>query len=486
MSHNTKSGSALFHPEKSALVIADMVITDTDVVTESRRWSTGRRGASIPAQEMGDADLGAFVSQALAVGARAIASAGSVQDTFDLERLVAEVGTRTVATTTEASEATTKAVAGAVEAVGKSADAVRKAFAESEVITRKNFAETVKLSTKELRDEVERLVGGDSPELLAKLGPILDAAGKKMGEQAFEQTDKLLTKVSRQFDPADPTSPFAKQAAALAEQQNALTASMDKNHLALVGKVDELAKAVAVDKAARAAAERTASVTPLKGATFESAIHSVMETIAVGLGDDYCETGSHAGTISRCKKGDGVLIVGAVQARVVIEMHDSSDRRAWSDYLDEAERNREAVASIGIVRDPSQNKGETIRVLGPRRMVLAFDPASDEADILRTVVQCVRTAAIASSSRRDIEGLETAEESIQAALELLDGINKVRKASGSVRQSANTIDKECNSIQTGISRHLGAALDALSGVTLEAAVAPASGPEASAGEHGAA
>ncbi|MDQ2758231.1 MAG: hypothetical protein M3Y71_17035 [Actinomycetota bacterium] len=37
---------------------------------------------------------------------------------------------------------------------------------------------------------------------------------------------------------------------------------------------------------------------------------------------------------------------------------------------DEAERNREAAASVGIVRKTGQNKGQTIRVLGPRRVVL--------------------------------------------------------------------------------------------------------------------
>lgn len=478
------SRAASFDPSRPAVVIEHLDVTDTEVVSEARRWSTGRRGATVATTGMGDADLGAFVIQAMAVGARAIAGAGSAQDTFELERLVAEVGTKTVESSTQAATATAKAAADAAEAMGKATEAARRAIADTEASTRKGMAETVAVSTKALRDEVERLVGGESPELLAKLGPVLDAAGRKMGEQAFEQTDKLLTKVTRQFDPADPTSPFAKQAAALAEQQKSLTASMDKNHLALVGKVDELAKAVEVQKAAHAAASRTASVTPLKGGTFESEVNAVMEGIAAGLGDEYAETGGVAGTIQRCFKGDGVLTVGAGQARVVLEMHDSTDARVWNDYLETSERNREASASIGIVRNAGQNKGQTIRVLGSRRVIVAFDPTSDDTDLLRTVVQLVRTSAIAASSRRDVEGLETAEENIQAAIELLGGINKIRKASGSVRKSADTIDKECNTVQTGITRHLGVALDALTGVALEAveldAEATASGLDGSA------
>ena len=69
---------------------------------------------------------------------------------------------------------------------------------------------------------------------------------------------------------------------------------------------------------------------------------------------------------------------------------------------------------------------------------------------------------------------------------LLDGINKIRKASGSVRKSADTIDKECNTVQTGIVRHLGVALDALAGVALEAVEMDADATDEGEAAHGAA
>lgn len=481
--HITPTPSAVsFDPSRPAVVIEHLDVTDTEVVSEARRWSTGQRGATVPVEEMGNADLGTFVTQALAVGARAIAGAGSAQDTFELERIVAEVGTKAAESSTKAADASVKAAVGAAETMSKAAEAARKALAETEASSRKSFAETVESSTKALRGEVERLVGGKNPELLAKLAPILDEAGRTMREQALEQTDKLLTKVGRQFDPADPTSPFAKQAAALAEQQKTLTASLDKNHLALVGKVDELAKAVEVQKAAHAAAAKTASVTPLKGTPYEEQVGAVLDLIATGLGDEYNAVGKVTGTIPRCFKGDGLLTVGAGLARVVLEMHDSSDGRDWNEYLDISERNREAAASIGVVRSADQNKGQTIRVLGARRVIVAFDPANDDLDLLRTVVQLVRTSAIAASSRRDVEELATAEEQIQSAIVLLEGINKIRKASRSVRRSADSIDKECNAVQTGVSRHLNEALNALAGVALEAVeiAAQAAEPDGSA------
>lgn len=383
----TTPDAASFDPAQSAVVIEHFIVTDSEVVTEARRWSTGRRGSAVASEEMAGADLGAFVTQAMAVGARAIAGAGSAQDTFELERLVAEVGTKTVESSARAADATAKAAASAAETMGKAADAARKAIAETEAATRKGFSETVDASTKMLRDEVERLVGGENPELLAKLGPVLDAAGRKMGEQAFEQMDKLLAKVSRQFDPADPTSPFAKQAAALADQQRALTTSMDRNHLALVGKVEELATAVKVTSAAKTAAASLARVTPLKGETYAGGIHLVMEQIAAGLGDEYLDTGTVTGAIARSKKGDGVLTLCGGQARVVLEMTDSP-RTGWNAYLDEAERNRDAVASLGLVREAACNGGHTIRVLGPRRIVMAFDPETDDLDRCRPSSSC--------------------------------------------------------------------------------------------------
>jgi hypothetical protein len=465
----TTPPAASFDPNVPAVIVDHLTVADAEVVNEARRWSTGKRGAAVAARDMPGVDLGPFVSQALAVGARAIASAGHAQDTFELERLVNEVGAKTVESSDAAAEATAKAAAGAAETMGKATETARKTLVEAEAAYRKGFTDSVETSTKAMRSAVEQLVGGENPELLAKLVPVLDAAGQKIGQQAFEQTDKLLEKVSRQFNPDDPTSPFAKQAKVLADQQRTLTEALDKNHLALVGKVDELAKAVDVQKAAREAASKTASVTPLKGSTYETAVNMVMDAIAAGLGDEYTETGTTVGLLPSCRKGDGLLTVAGGDARIVIEMHDSAKPRAWSTYLDEAERNRDAAASIGLIPAAGQNGGQTIRVLGPRRVVMAFDPEQDQPDLLRTVVQLVRTSALAASSRRDVEGLETAEECIQNAIAEIARINVIRTASGSIRKNADKIEKECNSVQSAIERQLGLALDALGGVALASA-----------------
>ena len=135
-----------------------------------------------------------------------------------------------------------RAAAGAAETMGKAADEARKAIAETETATRKAFAETVDRSTRALRDEVERLVGGENPELLARLARSSTRRAARWVSRPSSRPTSSAREGEPPVRPRRPDSPFAKQAAALADQQRALTASMDKNHLALVGKVDELAQ----------------------------------------------------------------------------------------------------------------------------------------------------------------------------------------------------------------------------------------------------
>jgi len=465
---NAAPSGASYDSSGPAVVVHDLTVTNPAVCSEAARWSTGQRGPAVGAKDLTGVDLSIFVTQALAVGAQAIAVAGGVQDTYNLEQLVSDVGTRTAQTSATAADATTAVVKSASEGMQKASTDAKKAIAEAGDTARKGFADTVESARKDLRAEISRLVGGDSPELVARLSPLLDTFGRDMNERVAKQTVELFDKAAKQFDPDDPTSPMAKQRRELQGQQEALTATMTKNHRELADKFEQLTTAVKVAGAANDAASAIAKVTPIKGDTYATSIHRVMQQIAAGLGDEYTDTGSVTGAIPRCRKGDGLLTVNGGDAHVVLEMTDSV-RAHWNDYLDEAERNRQATASLGLVRELSQNAGQSIRALGSRRIVMVFDPACDDASLLRTVVQVLRVGAITASTRRDSEGLQTAEERITDAQELLKKVNVIRTASGSIRKGADTIDRECNTVQTGVDRLLSQALDALAGVAIDVA-----------------
>lgn len=470
-----QSGHAHFDPEGPALVIKRLAISEVAVVAEARRWSTGSRGDVAALEAIIEADLTPFVRQALSIGAAAIAVAGNAQDTFDLERLVTEVGARTSHASSEAAALTSKAVTDATAAMTSASELARKSITDTDVATRRSFQETVTNAQAALRGELERLFGGANPELLARLQPLLGTFATDLDAKVSHQTGELLAKAARQFDPSDPTSPMAKHSAALALQQQSLAQSLEKNHEALAGKVDELATAVKVQTAARQATSKTASVTPLKGASYADDVHAVMTTIAAGLGDEYTDTGALTGRITRSKKGDGLLTVTDADARVVLEMTDSQ-RSGWNDYLDEAERNRAAGASLGLVPSAEQNAGQSIRVLGARRIVMAFDPATGDPDLLRTVVMLLRTASVTAAARNGANEIATAEEKLTEALELLTKIDDIQKTATSIHKSAAKIHLECDGFATSIQRLLNQALAALAGA--ETAADVSAGPAA--------
>lgn len=453
---------------QGAVVIDQLTITELSVVTESRRWSLGRRGPALTAEQMAGVDLAPFLRQALTVGVHAISTAGGIQEKFNLEGLVAEVGDRTAEATSRAATATTEAITQATAALERASADAKKVIADAGMSARQSFSENVDGARKSLTDEINRLVGGEHPELLARLAPVLATFGRELDDRAAKQTSELIDKVTRQFDPADPTSPMAKHNQELSRQQLSLRDTLEKNHKELEAKVDELAGAV---RSARAASDATAaSITTLKGETYAQGIHRLMIDIAAGLGDEYCDTGAIPGSVSRCKKGDGVLAVDGGNVKVVLEMTDSK-RTSWNGYLDEAERNRGALASLGLVRSADQLAGNSMQSFGARRIVLAFDPESDDPDLLRTVVQLLRLSAMAANSRQDAGEIATAQEKIAEAITLLCRIDEIKRLAGLVTANATKIDKESDTIRMSLDRLLGQAQRALTGVATPGALA---------------
>lgn len=450
---------ARFDEAGSTVIIDALALTEIDVVNEARHWVTGERGQRCddPAA-LADADLTKFAAEALVLGAKALSLTALTSETRALERMLRDVGDQTSDATRRAAEATEDAAKSATETVTKAAADAKKAMTEADDATRKHLAEAVAATKKDLLAETRRLFGGDNPELLERLQPVLDKFAVTLEKQVESSTSELLAKATKQLDPSDPTSPMAKHAATLAQQQEELTKKFEKGQAELATKVDALCTALKVQDAKASLAQ----VTPIKGVSFEDQIHALMNDIAAGLGDEYEDTTRTTGLVSRSKKGDGVLSVAGASARVVVEMTDSS-RANWGEYFDEAERNRGASASLGVVRSAEQNAGHSIRVLGQRRVVLAFDPDSDDTEVVRTVALLLRTVAIAASVRTGDAEIDTAEEKIGEAVTQLDKIDTIKKTAGSIQKGAAKIESECTSITTAIRRLLDQALVALAG-----------------------
>jgi vacuolar-type H+-ATPase subunit E/Vma4 len=458
---NETLNKAHFGDEGNQVVVEGLLIADKEVVREARHWTSGVRGPGVddPA-ELASADLTNFAAEAILLGARVLSATAQTTEVRALERMLKEVGDKTAEASFKAAEITQRATKEASEVVTKVANEAKTAIVEADEKTRKEFTSAVQTAKQELAAETRRLFGGDHPELLEKLQPVLEKFGSALQTQVRTGTNELLEKATKQLDPADPTSPMAKHAAALAVQQEQFAKQIEKSHCDLATKIDILSTAIKVQDAKASIAK----VTPIKGGSFEDQIHALMGSIAAGLGDEYEDTTTKTGLLPRSKKGDGVLTVSGQPAKVVMEMTDSS-RSGWGDYFDEAERNRGAAAGLGVVRSASQNGGQTIRVLGQRRVVMAFDPGADDPEVLRTVVMLLRTVAIAASIRTGDSEIATAEERIDEALKQLEKIDTIKKAADTIQKSASKIESECTAISTAIRRLLDQAIVALTGNT---------------------
>lgn len=450
--------TAHFDTTATAVVIRDLTIADLDVVREAQRWITGSRGPVIDDPVLlSEANLADFAVESIRLGAHALSVTGQAHEATAIERILKDVGDKT-AESTRAAEVTERAMRDASTVVAKAATDAKDAITIADRESRRQLAETVISVKRDLTSEVSRIFAGENPELVARLQPVLDKFGADVDVKVQGTTRDLVARIAKQFDPSDPTSPIARHTEALAQQQATLAKELGANHIELANKVDELTQALKL----QAVRTQLASVTPIKGGTFEEQIHRLMSGIATGLGDEYTPTGTIAGKLTRNKKGDGVLNAHCGTARVVLEMTDSK-RTTWNDYLDEAERNRGAAASLGLVRTIDQNQGHAIRVIGARRIVMALDPDTDNPELLRTAVLLLRTAAIAATARTGATELATAEEKILEALTQLETLDAVRKTAGQIQTNATKIDAQCAKIDEGIQRHLKQALDALAG-----------------------
>jgi hypothetical protein len=451
--------SAYFDYDATTLVVQRLSTSDKDVVREAQRWATGERGPLVEdLGELGRADLSAFVSEALRIGSLALSATGQAQEVRAVERLLKDVGDRTADSTSQAVVATSRAMKEASDTVSRAASEARKAITDADAQSRKEFTTAVATAKDDLGNAVRRIFGGESPELLERLAPVLDKFGAELDVKVRATTSDLLTTAARQFDPTDASSPMAKHAAELTAQHDRLTRQLEKQHIDLAKRVEELTTALKVQEARTSLAK----VTPIKGGSYEDEVHRLMHGVAAGLGGEYTETDHLVGLLPRCKKGDGLLVSDGGSARVLLEMTDSP-RSGWSDYLDEAERNRAAQASLGLVRTPDQNGDQSLRVLGPRRVVMAFDPGNDDPELLRTVVMLLRTTALAANARTGDTEIVTAEEKIGEALEQLDKLDGIKKLAGSIQKNATKIEGQCVGLNTGIRRLLDDALLALAG-----------------------
>lgn len=178
--------AAYLDEDATTLVVEHLTVRDKDVIREAQRWTTGERGPVVDdTQVLATADLSEFVSEAVKIGAHAPSATGQAQDARVLEQMLKDVGEKATASTTKAAEATQRTVKDASETMAKAAADARKAITDADAATRKQFTESITSAKTDLQNEVRKVLGGENPELLERLQPVLDKFGVDLDAKAM-------------------------------------------------------------------------------------------------------------------------------------------------------------------------------------------------------------------------------------------------------------------------------------------------------------
>jgi prophage DNA circulation protein len=106
--------------------------------------------------------------------------------------------------------------------------------------------------------------------------------------------------------------------------------------------------------------------------------------------------------------------------------------------------------------------GSRVFILDEQSIVIAFDPEIDDPNLLGLVYQMVRMATLSSSGQLDEVNIAEVNRALDDALKALDKFDSITKSAAAVKNSADSIIKEANSIRTSIGSNLGIAQSAIS------------------------
>lgn len=408
--------------------IRDLDVRSAEVVSAVTRHAERSPGG----------DVSGHVLTLLEVGAKAVAVAGSTVDVEEIRRNL---------TTFTADVAMTAQTA---------VDAIRAAVEGATDVETGAVAVTVHDALATFAAELNAAVAGED----APLRMTVEKTVKAVTDKALGEVQRALTAQSDTLRSAlatdNPNSPIN----ALKVE---LLRSSHETRRELAEALGEVRTLIEVGRAQKATMEKTA----IKGLVFEDAAVQALLPIAIAAGDTLEPTGSSVGAIARCKNGDAVVSLSATTARrhairLAVEVKAKSlTCDGWKAELEAARRNRDAVAALGIARTVTGVPGgRRVLVLDPLNVVVAFDPETDDSDIITAAYHLLRAQAACVVLEGESDELDTA--SIRArlasAIEDVDRLGKIDRAAGSARKSLDEIVEVAHRAREAVDNHVRAAL----------------------------
>ncbi len=428
----------------AGLHITNLEITDPVVLTEALRWTTGTR--SFPAEPV-DAigcDFTEFVTEAVHLGARVLSvtsdSIGVTSLTTTVNALAQRAETASVGLVETAERASAKAIEISTAATNRAQTAASQIVTEAMRRFETESARTLDARVTAVSEQLDLMLATEKGPVVGLMKDVVNQAMSGAQETWHRLLTETLTRVSQSLDATDPQTPFGQLTRQLKDDQQ--RQSQDLAHR--IDGLQELVVSTVREANTTAAIAAVQAASPAKGKPYEEAVGATVEAIACGLGASYTDTSDTVGELRGCKKGDGVIELLPLDctgsaARVAIEYTTSGAARNWPRYLEEAERNRGAQASIGIVPARELVPGrELVAVLSSGRAVVAHNPDGDPA-VLRATIQLLLVQAQRRLAAARGGDLDVADRKIAEARQHLVAMQEVLKAALGVRAGASKV-----------------------------------------------
>jgi len=295
----------------------------------------------------------------------------------------------------------------------------------------------------QFRVGIEEMTAGEDSPMRSAMLKSLDDAKDKIHKDIKEQVAAQRADMADLLDPHNPTSPLRS----LSDKLDVLGSAVEKVQL-------EMTKEVAVAEYAEAGVEG--------GLDYEDEAIGWVQQIASLAGDDCVPTGNVTGRVPRSKKGDATvdLKVGAnVADRMVVEAKNSPlSKLDWEKECVGSKDNRAANAFIGLCKHfEDMPNGSRLMILDSQSIVLAFDPAKDDAQLLYLVYQLVKMNALSSSGRIDELNIADVRKNLDDAVKALEKFDGLMKEASAIENSASKIKTHASSIRSIVADSLGAA-----------------------------
>ena len=317
-------------------------------------------------------------------------------------------------------------------------------------------AEDGKLSTlvdgafKGFTADIEKLTAGEDSPIREGIKKQMTDLATKLVEDFARESIRQKEEIAKLLDPANAGSPMrqlAVQLEGVAKAVNEVQKEMGK----------EVAVAEIIDNSTHG------------GVPYELAVVSVVQKIANLAGDDCEATGDKVGAMPRRKSGDGVVSLkqgDSIKARIVLEAKNSAlDRKEWQKEIEDSKQNRDATGFIGFAKHSDYlPNGGRVMILDRQTVLVAYDPATDDPQLVALVYQIVKMNTLALSGTIDEDVVRVVNDHLDQAMAHFKKFDQLRKDIRQVENLSKSIHTNVSFLQDEIHNHLGA---------IQAAVSPA-------------